>query len=316
MYGIRQGAGQLNIVRNAKPINHYLANNEYPDSLKKKLALVEEIKQYCKDSLGLVSGENYSEMFDQQGQPGMYVLTGSKKYELSPYQWSFPFLGKFSYKGFFDLEKAKKEQKNLRDNGYDTDLAVVNAWSTLGWFKDPVMSSMLNLSEGKLARVLTHEITHYNVFVKDDIQYNENLASFIGDKGGKQFLLEKYGNASPLLKDYLVFLHDLELFTQYMITSSAKLAAFYSNLNPEDPKSELLKKEKIRAIILGLRSQNFQGKKLVNNVIANIDSINNTFFTDFLTYRKENKKMEQEFQREYQSNIKLFVAAQKEKYAK
>ena len=106
MYGLKQGAGQLKIVREAEDLDHFIELEDYPDSLKQKLLLVKEIKRYCEDSLKLLSGENYGEMFDQKGKPGMYVLTASKEFELSSYQWSFPFLGKFSYKGYFDLEKA------------------------------------------------------------------------------------------------------------------------------------------------------------------------------------------------------------------
>ena len=314
MYGLKQGAGQLKIVREAEDLDHFIELEDYPDSLKKKLLLVKEIKKYCEDSLKLHSGDNYGKMFDQKGKPGMYVLTASKEFELSSYQWSFPFLGKFTYKGFFDLEKAKSERADLDVEGYDTDLSVVNAWSTLGWFKDPVMSSMLRLSEGKLARVLIHEITHYNVFIKDDIQYNENLASFIGDKGANKFLVDKYGKESKELKDFEGFLHDIELFTSYMMEKSVELSQFYTDLDSTSENVVALKQEKIKSLILGLQGQDFHNEKLVQRIIAYLDSINNTFFTDFLMYRKENASMEQEYQGKSKGNINLFIDEQKRKY--
>jgi predicted aminopeptidase len=314
MYGLKQGAGQLKIVREAEELDHFIALKDYPDSLKQKLLLVKEIKKYCKDSLKLLSGDNYGKMFDQKGKPGMYVLTASKEFELSSYQWSFPFLGKFSYKGFFDLEKAKNERDELDTEGYDTDLSVVNAWSTLGWFKDPVMSSMLRLSEGKLARVLVHEITHYNVFIKDDIQYNENLASFIGDKGAKKFLIDKYGKGSKELEEFEAFLYDIDLFTTCMMKKSVELSTFYEELDSTDQKSNVMKQEKIKSLILGLETQPFRNEKFVKRIIADLDSINNTFFTDFLMYRKENASMEQEYQGKFKGNINLFIDEQKRLY--
>ena len=316
LYGLKQGAGQLKIVREAKQLDHFLALEEYPDSLKRKLRLVKEIKQYCKDSLGLSSGDNYAKMFDQKGNPGMYVVTASQEYELKSYQWSFPFLGKFSYKGYFDLEKAKSERAKLKGEGYDTDLAEVNAWSTLGWFEDPVMSSMLRLSDGKLARVLIHEITHYNVFIKNDIQYNENLASFIGDKGAKKFLTDKYGKDSEQLKNFEMFLHDIELFTSYMMEKSIELSKYYSEMDTSASNAEALKKEKIKTLILGLQEQDFKSTRLVKRLIADVSSINNTFFTDFLMYRKENAEMEKEFSEGFKGNIELFIIEQKRKYGK
>jgi len=316
MYGLKQGAGQLKIVREAEPLDHFIDLKDYPDSLKKKLLLVKEIKQYCQDSLKLLSGDNYGKMFDQKGKPGMYVITASKEFELSSYQWSFPFLGKFTYKGYFDIKKAKKERAALDTEGYDTDLAEVNAWSTLGWFKDPVMSSMLRLSPGKLARVLIHEITHYNVFIKDDIQYNENLASFIGDKGAKKFLIDKFGKDSKELIDFEIFLHDVELFTTYMMGKSKELSAYYKTLDTASENAADLKKEKIKSFILALKEQNFKSDKLVNRIVADADSINNTFFTDFLMYRKENGIMEKEYREQFNGDINLFIDEQKRKYAK
>jgi predicted aminopeptidase len=316
MYGLKQGAGQLKIVREAEDLDHFLALEDYPDSLKQKLLLVKEIKRYCEDSLKLLSGDNYGKMFDQKGQPGMYVLTASKEFELVSYQWSFPFLGKFTYKGFFDLDKAKKERDELDNEGYDTDLSIVNAWSTLGWFKDPVMSSMLNLSEGKLARVLIHEITHYNVFIKDDIQYNENLASFIGDKGARKFLIDKYGKGSIELLEFENFLHDIDLFTSYMMAQSVILSKFYSELDSTDEKSFGLKKARIRSMIFGLKTQGFKNDKLVNKILAQVDSVNNTFFTDFLMYRKENAQMENKYLDQFKGDINLFIEEQKLKHGK
>lgn len=316
IYGLKQGSGQLKIVREAEDLDYFLALEDYPDSLKEKLLLVKEIKEYCEDSLKLLSGDNYGKMFDQKGKPGMYVLTASKKFELSSYQWSFPFLGKFSYKGFFDLKKAKSVRAELDQEGYDTDLSVVNAWSTLGWFKDPVMSSMLRLSKGKLARVLIHEITHYNVFIKDDIQYNENLASFIGDKGASKFLADKFGADSKELKDFNIFLYDIDLFTTYMMEKSIELSKFYEGIDSTKKGAQLLKKAKIKSLILGLQDQDFKNDRLIKRIIADIGSINNTFFTDFLMYRKENEDMEKEYQEKFNSDINLFIDEQKRKYGK
>lgn len=316
IYGIKQGMGQMKIVREAEELDHFLSLESYPDSLKQKLKLVKEIKQYCQDSLKLVSGDNYGKMFDQKGEPGMYVLTASKEFELSSYQWSFPFLGKFSYKGFFDLQKAREERKELDIEGFDTDLSVVNAWSTLGWFKDPVMSSMLNLSEGKLARVLIHEITHYNIFIKDDIQYNENLASFIGDKGAKKFLADKYGDRSKELENYEIFLHDIDLFTTYMMKKSIELSEFYEGIDSITENSTIQKRNKIKSMIMGLKDQNFRSDKLVKRIIAEADSINNTFFTDFLMYHEESSEMEKEFNEKFNGDINLFIEEQKKKYGK
>jgi predicted aminopeptidase len=97
--------GQLKIVWKSEPLVNYLNNADYPDSLKFKIRLIDEIKQFAIDSLGIYPSKNYTKMYDQKGSPGMYVVTACEPFALEPYQWSFPIVGEFSYKGFFLRKK-------------------------------------------------------------------------------------------------------------------------------------------------------------------------------------------------------------------
>ena len=314
-YGIIQGKGQLNIVLNARPITECLEDSLLSDTVKSRLRLVQEIKKYCTDSLLLESGGGYEKLFDQKGKPGMWVVTGAEAFKLKSYHWSVPLLGTFTYKGFFDKRKAVDFKAELMANGYDADISKVNAWSTLGWFKDPVMSSMLKYSEGRLARVLIHEITHFNIFVKNDITYNENLASFIGNIGAEKFLKDKFGPNSKELLNLKVFLEDMELFTDYMIKESKNLESFYSSIQNTDSTSKTKhKRAKIESIILGLCDLPFKNLKLPDNLVAQMNQINNTFFTDFLTYKKQSKSMLLDFENNHNSCVNSFIEQQKKQH--
>ncbi len=314
-YGIAQGKGQLDIVMNAKPISECLQDPLVSDSVKSKLRLVQEIKKYCSDSLLLESGGGYEKLFDQKGKTGMWVVTGAEAFSLKSYEWSVPVLGTFTYKGFFDKKKAVNFKAELVSKRYDADISKVNAWSTLGWFKDPVMSSMLKHSEGRLARVLIHEITHFNIFVKNDITYNENLASFIGNIGAQKFLKDKFGANSKELTALNVFLEDMELFTDYMITESKELELFYSNIPNVDTLSmKNMKSRKIKSIILGLCDLPFQNTKLPDHIVGQLDQINNTFFTDFLTYKKQSKSMLIDFENNHNSSVNSYIEQQKKQH--
>lgn len=314
-YGLTQAKGQYKIIKESRPIQDFVDDPAYPDSLKSKLLIVQAIKKYCKDSLGLVSGDNYTEMFDQKGKPGMWVVTASDPFELKSYQWSFSFLGDFSYKGYFEKEKALALQKELKAQGYDTDVAEVNAWSTLGWFTDPVMSSMLKKSEARLARVLIHEITHYNIFVKNDISYNENLAMFIGDMGALKYLQDKYGENAQEVQELNDYLHDIGLFTSYLVAKSAELNQFYKDsLGTDSIANVQLKKAKIKSIVIELSEQNFRGKHLLKKIQEQADKVNNCFFTDFLTYKEKSAEMEIDFKTKCNSDVKQYIDAQKEKH--
>ncbi len=311
-YGIQQGKGQLRIVWNAEPLEHFLNDPNYPDSLKDKIRLIEEIKQFAYDSLGIYPSKNYTKMYDQQGEPGMYVVTACEPFALRPYKWSFPIVGEFSYKGYFKKRKAIKEANELKEDAYDTDIGEVNAWSTLGWFKDPVMSSMLQKSEGQLARLLIHELTHGTIFVKNDVQFNENLASFIGDKGAILFLENKYGKDSEVMKAYLGELSDLTKIRAHMHRAADELKTFYES-NKNSPSIEI-KKNKIQKILSDMDTLSLSSFRKVKAIQAQSDSINNTFFTDFLMYREDQKELESIFKEDFQSDFNKYFDHLKEKY--
>jgi len=311
-YGIQQGKGQLNIVWSAKPLDKFLDDKNYPDSLKYKIRIIKEIKQFAFDSLGIYPSKNYTKMFDQEGKPGMYVVTACDPFALNPYKWSFPIVGEFSYKGYFKKKKAIREAKRLKKEGYDTDIGEVNAWSTLGWFKDPVMSSMLKKNEGQLARLLIHELTHGTIFVKNDVQFNENLASFIGDKGAILFLEHKYGKDSKEMEYYLGQLSDLQKIRAHMHRGASELKLFYDEKGAEKP--ELEKREKINSILDSMDTLSLSSFRRVRSIQLQKDSLNNTFFTDFLMYREDQKKLEKVFNEEFGGDFERYFNSLKEKY--
>ena len=95
--------------------------------------------------------DNYTTFYNQRGKPILWVVTASERYKLAPKEWKFPVIGTFPYKGFFDEAKADRQEAELLDAGYDTEINEVSAWSTLGYLKDPILSIMLYRSPGSLA---------------------------------------------------------------------------------------------------------------------------------------------------------------------
>ncbi len=248
-YGIGQAKGQLRVIRDAIPTKKILDDPSFSDSLKSKILLIEEIKDYA-SGIGLVETENYTSFFDQKSRPILWNISACEPYAFKPKEWSFPFLGKFAYKGFFDLEKAKIEEKGLREQGLDTNIRTVSAWSTLGWFRDPILSNMLNKSEGDLAETILHELTHGTIFIRDSLEFNENLASFIGEMAAIDFLKEKYGQDSPQLTTYLRENKDAEAFRSHVLRGREKLDSLYSAFeNESDEYKETVKKQMIEKII-------------------------------------------------------------------
>ncbi|MCC7514842.1 MAG: aminopeptidase [Bacteroidia bacterium] len=278
VYGFNQLKGQLNIIYNAQPIGEVIENPLTPDSVKAKLILIREIKKYAVDSLGLAETNNYETYYDQKGKPALWVLTAAPEFKMEPYKWKFPFLGSLSYKGFFQKQKGVDELQLLKKKGFDADLSTVSAWSTLGWFGDPVMSSMMRKNVGSLAELIIHEMTHTTLYVKGNVEFNENLATFIGEIGAEKFLTHKFKDDSNVLTNYINHRKDNRILSEYVVTSVAKLDSLYKDvdfISLTYPDKLRLKYQKIALIVLHISKLplknhqrfewNLQDKRLPDN---------------------------------------------------
>ena len=149
-YAISQARGQLKIVWGARPVVECLNDPNFSPEFKKQLELIQEIRQYAFDSLGIKRTKNYTTFYDQHGKELLWVVTACDPFMLKPKEWSFPLIGTFSYKGFFNQQRATDLEHELKSEGYDTNIRNASGWSTLGWFKDPILSGMLDNDLGRL----------------------------------------------------------------------------------------------------------------------------------------------------------------------
>lgn len=318
-YGISQARGQLKIISESRDIRDVLQDPAVPDSLKQKIILVQEIREFAIDSLGLNDSDSYTTLYDQKGKPVLWVITACEPFSLKDKTWDFPILGSFSYKGFFDHSKAIAEKEILSAEGYDTGIRTVSAWSTLGFLNDPIMSELLFRDIGSVANTVIHELTHGTVFVKDNLKFNENLASFIGDKGALMFLEYNYGIDSPEYNYYTTYMSDKKLFTKHMLRGVQRLDSLYSTFSanlPEDQK--VAKKEAIiRDIIHDADTVHFKNQyylKVVENLQQNKDLPNNTFFKSYVRYQSEVEEFEKMYEKKFLSNLKNFLVYLRREY--
>ncbi len=316
-YGISQGVGQMKIISKAKPIEKVLADPNVNDTLKQKLLLVQSIKKYAEDTLGLNPSKNYNTLYDQHGQDILWVVTAAEKYSVQPYMWKFPVVGEVPYKGYFKLEKAEKEALKMKEQGYDVRIGTVSAWSTLGFFKDPILSGMLDRSEGMIARLIIHELTHSTLFVKGNSEFNENLATFVGNQGAKQYLIDKYGANSKEYKDYLGELNDIELFSNYVLLGARQLDSLYNSFtNETNSQKDSLKTATIKQIVASIDTVHFYNKHNFSRFKKADNLPNNAFFAGYITYHKQQNELEKEFVEKFNQNFKKYMDYLKEKYKK
>lgn len=313
-YGIYQGIGQLSIVWNARPIEDVMYDPAVADSVKSKLRLVEEVKKFAVDTLGLAVSKNYTTLYDQHGKPILWVLTGSEKYMLKPVEWWFPVVGSVSYKGFFKLDKAKKEEQQLIEKGFDTDIGVTGAWSTLGWFRDPILSNVLGRSEGQVAELFIHEMTHATLYVKSSVDFNENFASAIGEVGAEEFLKARFGDSSEVLTEYLNRNDDYNRFASHMLRGTKKLDSLYhsSFVSKSDSEKNILKEKLITEIIQSLDTVSFKVLHYNNRFDKN-NLPNNSYFLGFTRYDAQKGEMKKELRDKYNGNIRKYIEHYKQK---
>ncbi len=310
IYGVRQFKGQMTILFNSVPVEDVLKDPKLKTEFRDKLLLTGEIRKYAMDSLGLKNSKNYTFYYDQHDQPIMWVVTGCLPYELKAKEWWFPFLGEVSYKGFFIEKLALEEEQLIRSEGYETDIYSPSAWSTLGYFKDPIFSNMLKRGPGRLSELIIHELTHATIYLQSNVEFNENLATFIGEKGAERFLLVKYGEGSDEYKKYMGYLADELIYSEYMMLSATRLDSLYKTFTVQMPvKEKAIKKyNMIAGIMSGIKQLPLFYPERYRFDFKNTRLPNNTEFMAFLRYRKKQDNFTRVFKEKYNSDLKVCIA--------
>ncbi len=314
-YGWIQLKGQLKVVNEAIPLEEFLDLPETTEEQKFKVETILEAKAYAFEELGINYSKNYSKIFDQEGKPSMYVVTACQPFEFRAKTWKFPVLGAFPYKGYFVREKAVEEYWRIKalPDSLDVGLRTAGGWSTLGWFQDPVLSNMLNRSEGDLASLIIHELTHGTLFVKDSVTFNENLATFIGDAGAILFLEDKYGEAAEEVKAYKAQMADEERFKSYVLVAAKSLEKLYGEFTDETySEKKALKELMIDDIIANYDTVSFESDRYKQVFAKNRP--NNTYFMSFLRYNSQQDILKEELDTRFNGDLKAYMEYLKSKY--
>ncbi len=273
-YLSKLGWHQSLITFHSVPVQEVLENEGVSHETKEKIRFIQEVKRYGEEKLGLTRTESYSKYFEVKG-PVLHVITASEKDCLQLYHWNFPITGTVTYKSYFTKEGVLKEKRFLEGKGYDTFVQQAGAYSTLGWLKDPIFSSMLQWDEATLANLILHEMTHATVYFKGQTDFNEQMATFVGNRGAIHFLIDKYGKES---KEVLEAIHNQEddlLFSQWIDQACQRLSNFYAREISRDEKlrgrEELFQrlKEDFREKMVSFKTEGYKNfeKKDINNAV-------------------------------------------------
>ena len=155
--------------------------------MRAKLQLVLEARRFAVDSLGLPAKDAFTQFTQLDHDTLVLVLSGAHRDRLVPVTWWFPIVGRVPYKGYFDFEEAQRAERALRDDGFDAYLRPSPAFSTLGFFNDPLLSTTLREDSVEIVNTVVHELTHNKFYAKGRAPFNESFASFVGARGAERF---------------------------------------------------------------------------------------------------------------------------------
>ncbi len=172
----------------AQPIDALLADPTTPSHLRQRLARAQEIRRFASQELGLPDNATYTSYADLGRPAAVWSVFATPELSLELRTWCYPLFGCAAYRGYFDRNEARRFADGLRQQGEDVNVAAVPAYSTLGWFSDPLLNTFINSNDGELARLLFHELAHQMVYAKGDTAFNESFATTVERVGTARWL--------------------------------------------------------------------------------------------------------------------------------
>jgi predicted aminopeptidase len=258
-YYSQAAAGQIRILKSRQPINELLSDPHTPQALKTQLKLVLDIREFAKTKLHLPVANHYLTYTDLKRSFAVWSVYAAPEFSLTPKTWYYPIIGRATYRGYFSEWEAQRYADKLDENGFDTYIAGVAAYSTLGWFDDSVFNTIIYRSQAGLAALMFHELAHQLLYAKGDTSFNESFATAVEQEGLRRWMIAA-GNQQAF-QDYLHRHQQHWQFIDLIKKYRLRLESLYSKELPpgEKKNAKSLLFEKLRREYLEIKS-NWQGK--------------------------------------------------------
>ncbi len=187
-YYWHNASGHLSIMGDRVGIDELLADEQLDSGLRERLLLVREIRRFSIDRLKLPENDSYDSYVELDRPYLIQNIFAAAEFSTRLYEWCYPIIGCASYRGYYDEERMLAYVEDLKSKGLEIHIGQVPAYSTLGWFDDPVLSSFVNWPDYRLAGLLFHELTHQQIYIDDDTSFNESLATAVQQVGTELWL--------------------------------------------------------------------------------------------------------------------------------
>ncbi len=235
-YFWQAAAGQLELLQRSRPVESVLSDEGADARLKSRLALARDIRRFAMHELGLPDNGSYTRYADLARPFVVWNVFAAPPWSLRLKEWCFPVAGCVSYRGYFDQARAQDHAARLREAGWETYVAGVPAFSTLGWFDDPLLNTFVFYPEAELARLVFHELAHQVVYLKGDSAFNESFATAVEEAGVERWLATQ---PDPAIRErYQVFAQRRRDFVGLLRRHRAALEALYAQDLPAEQRPQ------------------------------------------------------------------------------
>jgi predicted aminopeptidase len=192
-YYTQAAQGQLELISDSRPIDDWIADPGTSTKLRHRLETARQIRRFAVSEMALPDNNSYKSYTALKRPYVLWNVVATPELSLRPLEWCFPVAGCVDYRGYYSKAAALAYAKELREQGDDVEVGGVAAYSTLGWFSDPLISTFINYPDGELARMIFHELAHQVVYAPGDSQFNEAFASTVEEVGVERWM-ERFGN--------------------------------------------------------------------------------------------------------------------------
>ena len=232
-YYLQSMFGHLDLISRAKPVATLIADDSTDPALRKRLEQARAMRVFASQSLALPDNASYTTYADLQRPYVLWNVFAAPELSMTLQQWCFPVAGCVSYRGYYDRVDAERFAKALDQQRLEVSVGGVPAYSTLGWFDDPLLSTFVQYPEGELARLMFHELAHQVVYVPGDTTFNESFASAVEEIGVEKWFAQRNDPAAALA--YRQYNERRRSFLELLIRHKSALAALYAQpLSDED----------------------------------------------------------------------------------
>jgi predicted aminopeptidase len=291
-YVLRAGYEEAKILWNRRSIVEVLNRSDIDATTREKLELVLRVRRFVEQDLAFNVGGSYSTITELDKPPVVYVVTAAPRTKLEPYTWWFPIVGQVAYKGYFDQAEAQQEARRLEAQGYDTYVRSAMAFSTLGWFSDPLLPHLLRYDPETLTNIIVHELFHSTFYLKGQSAFNESLANFAGHRGAVAFFTKEYGLDEAVTRQAQTTWDNEMAVAAFLATGVERLNALYASSASEEEK---LQQREALFVQLQQEFRSLPGPVRQNTDFATV-RLNNAVVLQYLIYLQDLALFERVYQ--------------------